>query len=544
MDSFTSTSPAPSAIADLFLPGFGLITQVLSSVLHVDVSKSVPFLFLFAITAAASFYSAGEISRFFRTYFLSTAEIHIEDEVYDYVMYWLTKQQFIASARNFAVTSNAGHESSRWSYTDDGDENKEHDDDDSDVGSESEMTINGVKLKRMSYIPSVGTHFFWYRRRLLIVRREQVKSHMWTERLFLSTLTRRPTFLKELLQEAQMLHGMKDANKTIIYRGTKSKEDPACWTRCMARHSRPMSTVMLDAKMKEEFLEDVKEYLQPSTKRWYSNRGIPYRRGYLLYGPPGCGKTSLCFAAAGDLNLKIYVVSLNSRILTEEALTELFSGLPKRCIVLLEDIDTSGITQKRQGLPSSSNPEPEEPDTKDAPKDDDTAPKPSPEGEVIIPVMPSRISLSALLNTIDGIASSEGRILVMTTNHIENLDPALLRPGRVDMTIEFSHAKRQTCIDLFRAIYTDIEGDIVLPTESKETISSLENGTGENNVHVYHHPQHSQEEISKLAVEFGSKIPEGEFTPAELQGYLLKYKKSPRLAVEQVEEWVASKGTG
>ena len=61
---------------------------------------------------------------------------------------------------------------------------------------------------------------------------------------------------------------------------------------------------------------------------------------------------------------------------------------------------------------------------------------------------------------IDGVTASEGRILVMTTNHAEKLDPALLRPGRVDMTITFGYAARDDIEELFRAIYSMLEGDV------------------------------------------------------------------------------------
>ena len=75
---------------------------------------------------------------------------------------------------------------------------------------------------------------------------------------------------------------------------------------------------------------------------------FPYRRGYLLYGPPGTGKSSLSFAVAGYFKLKIYIVSLNSSAMNEENLGTLFADLPKKCVVLLEDIDTAGLTHTRQ----------------------------------------------------------------------------------------------------------------------------------------------------------------------------------------------------
>ena len=77
----------------------------------------------------------------------------------------------------------------------------------------------------------------------------------------------------------------------------------------------------------------------------YSNRGIPYRRGYLFHGGPGVGKTSLSFALAGLFGLEIYCLSLSEITLTEEDLIMLFTALPQRCIVLLEDIDCAGVSR-------------------------------------------------------------------------------------------------------------------------------------------------------------------------------------------------------
>lgn len=138
-----------------------------------------------------------------------------------------------------------------------------------------------------------------------------------------------------------------------------------------------------------------------------SNRGIPYRRGYLLYGPPGTGKSSLSFAIAGYFKLKIYIVSLNSPAMNEENLSTLFTDLPKQCVVLLEDIDTAGLTHTRDSKPETS----------EDPKSLITR---LPGASAIVPTAPpqtnssGRISLSALLNILDGVASQEGRVLIMS----------------------------------------------------------------------------------------------------------------------------------
>jgi chaperone BCS1 len=106
--------------------------------------------------------------------------------------------------------------------------------------------------------------------------------------------------------------------------------------------SRDISTVIMPPEQKEFLLHDMKEYLNPHTMRWYAQRGLPYRCGYLFYGPPGTGKTSLSLGLAGELKLPLYILSLSTGSLTDEALTMLFVGLLRKFSVLLEDIDCAG----------------------------------------------------------------------------------------------------------------------------------------------------------------------------------------------------------
>lgn len=149
-------------------------------------------------------------------------------------------------------------------------------------------------------------------------------------------------------------------------------------------------------------------------------RGIPYRRGYLLHGPPGCGKSSFIAALASHLNYSICALSMSERTMTDDRLDRLLNTAPMQVcaylcmfveccdlhlttrlqsIVLLEDIDAAFVT-----------------------REDPAHLKAAYEGL-------SRVTFSGLLNAIDGVSSAEARLLVMTTNYPERLDPALIRPG-------------------------------------------------------------------------------------------------------------------
>lgn len=143
------------------------------------------------------------------------------------------------------------------------------------------------------------------------------------------------------------------------------------------------------------------------------------------------------------------------------------------------------------------------------------------------------VSLSALLNVVDSVASQEGRILIMTTNHITRLDEALVRPGRVDLKVELGLADKKMTADLFCVIFKPMEDDI----------AGLENDVaGSKNVQKVHDVASQRKEeierVERLAKEFAAKVPELKFSPAEISSFLLEYRKSPRDAIDNVEIWM------
>ena len=210
-------------------------------------------------------------------------------------------------------------------------------------------------------------------------------------------------------------------------------------------------------------------------------------------------------ALAGLFNLEVYALSLSAGSLTDDTLAMLFAGLPSRCIVLLEDVDASSVKRTPDAPTDLSSPSPLTRPLLSSPRS----------------VAKANVSFSGLLNAIDGAASREGRILIMTTNHRERLDPALIRPGRVDLQISFKYASRDVIETLFMNLYNVDTGD-------REALRIPEGFP-------------SVDEISELATEFGRVLPEGVFTPAEIQGLLLMHKKDPVAAVGAAGEWAREK---
>jgi len=207
-------------------------------------------------------------------------------------------------------------------------------------------------------------------------------------------------------------------------------------------------------------------------------------------------------ALAGKYGLQVHSLSLSASWMNDDILLHLFSRLPRSCIVLLEDVDACGVTREgdRASATTAAATTPSKPD--DAASTDAKA----------------KVTFSGLLNAIDGVASKEGRLLIMTTNHRSRLDEALIRPGRVDIQVRFDYADAGIVRDLFRALYDVSDEDKALLKFPADFPAA--------------------DELAQLARTFVEHVPPGRFSPAEVQGFLLRFKKHPRLAVAAVRDWV------
>jgi SpoVK/Ycf46/Vps4 family AAA+-type ATPase len=135
----------------------------------------------------------------------------------------------------------------------------------------------------------------------------------------------------------------------------------------------------------------------------------------------------------------------------------------------------------------------------------------------------SRVSLSGLLNAIDGVAAPEGHILIMTTNKPEKLDEALVRSGRISVRVSFEKATGEQAKDIFMRMYWHDE-------------EKSENHTSKKGAPT---PSAEHDHLKTLAQQFGEQIPEHVFSPADLQDFLLTRRKDPQRAIDELEEWKA-----
>ncbi|KAK5468923.1 hypothetical protein LTR55_011544 [Exophiala xenobiotica] len=320
------------------------------------------------------------------------------------------------------------------------------------------------------YMPGLGVHWFRYRERWVRLTRSRqefdtsgrtARDDPWNETLRFSCFGINPEFLIGMLDHAA------DEYESSILQGMVSIFRPvdkcSCWGRPVTARARGIDTVAMDEVVRTRIRDDMNWFVL--NKAWH--REIE----------PGAG-------FAGFFGLNTYLIPLLSRGLTEDNLANLFDTMPARCLVLCEDIDIAGLTARpfNDGKLETTA-ESDEDDTKTGGR--------------------CNISLGGFLNVIDGVGVSEGRTLMMTTNCIEKLDQALVRPGRIDMTVKFELATDDVAKTLFSRLYKGCPG----MTED-------------------------------LAAAFACKFGGGKNSPAVIQSFIMEYPNEPQEALELADRWI------
>lgn len=246
------------------------------------------------------------------------------------------------------------------------------------------------------------------------------------------------------------------------------------WNFKKSNNRRKIETVILRNNLMEDIKNDVQLFL--NSEEWYLNRDIPYTRGYLFYGKPGTGKTSMIKGLSLYCKRHIHYLLLNN-IKSDAELLDLLSKINyKETILVIEDIDcVNDIVKERTTKNDNKIDNQEENKKEDKNK--------------------STLSLSGILNALDGLFTTEGRILIMTTNHPEVLDKALIRKGRIDREFLFDYCDKEQIKELFQMYF-----NMNCPDECLEHID------------------------------------ENKYSPAQISSLLLTYRDNPTEAFNFIDE--------
>lgn len=242
--------------------------------------------------------------------------------------------------------------------------------------------------------------------------------------MFLSQSVEARTCLMRTIEEVARKQGRVEAPR--VYIATEWNH----WQRAKSLAVRDPGTVVLADGLMERLSNDLGQFLK--NEEIYSRIGIPWHRGYLLHGPSGTGKTSAARALASAHQLDVYYLPL-SDVKSDTNLVQMISNIKDRSILLIEDIDIAHAAISRE------------------------------EGD--------RLTLQGLLNALDGALTPQGLITIMTTNHIESLDPALIRKGRCDLIERIDYLTDQQLSKLV-TVMTGKTGP--LPTLNGREVAAVE----------------------------------------------------------------------
>lgn len=331
-----------------------------------------------------------------KSYCITEVDIPDRDQSFLWVAKWLAVQPY--GQRTRLLTVRTEHEDAR----------PPHACDDTNSGQ-----------PKIILSPAPGYHWFFYRGRPVMLHRERsdagnptaAAALSFRETFNIKVFSRDRTLVMQMLEEAREIVHPKGEKRVGILTARYGN-----WGTTMKRRPRPIDSVVLADGLMEDLIDAIQKFL--TSEQWYIERGIPYRLGVLLSGPPGSGKSSAVIALASHFSMDIAILNLNGGM-DDDELRNLLADVPPNTVVLIEDIDC--VYEQRKSSEDKDN----------------------------------KVTFSGLLNAIDGVAAGEGRILFLTTNHPDKLDPALVRPGRCDIRKTIDYPEYTQILRLWDRFYPE-----------------------------------------------------------------------------------------
>ncbi len=259
-------------------------------------------------------------------------------------------------------------------------------------------------------------------------------------------------------------HLTSDSWVQLVYTNKDSK-----WESSPSNNTRKIDTIILKDSLKESINNDLQLFL--NSEEWYKERDIPYTRGYMFYGLPGGGKTSMIKGMSLYCKRHIHFLML-SEVKSDSELIDLLKNINyKDTILVIEDIDaTLSVVKSREETESPNEQEVGQLNDQDLDGFEhfdgltleekmmiqkSRSIQQQQHSSLTKKKEVSRVTLSGLLNAIDGVFSCNGRILIITTNHPEILDSALIRPGRIDSKYLFDNCDRNQIKGLYQMFFNE-----------------------------------------------------------------------------------------
>lgn len=202
--------------------------------------------------------------------------------------------------------------------------------------------------------------------------------------------------LRDIMEELYKMHKVVISDQLSVYVINDHGYSGYSWTKHSDRPRRSIETIYLDSALIKKLVNQIDKFYQSS--EFYDKYGVTWKRVHLFHGPPGTGKTSTILALASHFKQNIAKITITPNF-NSQNLEKILSTVPEKSVLVLEDVDSLFV---ERGATAS-------------------------------------IDFSTLLNCMDGVTTKRGMVCFMTTNHLDNLDPALIRPGRVDMYVKFDY---------------------------------------------------------------------------------------------------------